>query len=497
MARSSLPGSMTPDEAKEKYGIDLHDPRYEVLEDREMTGTLWPGNPYMVYPGPGEHNEDTRKTIEVLESLGAWVEVRSVEDMAADGTVLPAGHAWPVVDDVGHEIWAGYDPEKLIRKANDVALTPASVPGAFEAYVKDNFGETILPEVLRVDLEKAFLRNETIRAIGSANALENMTEEIRDILLEDVVLDEVETFAAGVVRLPELTPDEVEAVTYLRSNYVAKRAAWKAAAADDPNLLDLAAECETAEFTLARKVEALYQVAANRTFATSPFAVMFGADNASSLSVEGGLPWESIKPRDYAPANKSEWKHLSEVHKDGNTVGYVDLGNGKEITTLARAKDEHEPNSPRDREETLYRVGTDRWLLGKTATEAFQINTSHEISDESALEWLGASGWTVIDHVSDFDYPRSESGPVYLRGSILQSIDKADVIVSENSSLAEPGKAAVTVVGRSELAGELHQQGTSPTNQPRTPFRENTLDAQAHHIVETLEISTAEHTTLH
>lgn len=371
MARSALPGNITAAEAKEKYGIDLHDPRYAALDDSGLQGSSWPGTPYMVYPGPGEHNEDTRMTIEVLESLGAWFEVRSEEDMAADGTVLPAGHAWPVVDDVAHEVWVGYDPEKLMRKANEVAFAPAPVNEASEAYLEDNS-------------------------------------------------------------------------------------------------------------------------------AASPFGVMFGTEIGSSPGVLAGLSWESIRPRDYIPATKSEWKQLTQVHnKDWKILGYVDLGNAKEITTLAALRSANEPEPPAAGEETLYRVGTDRWLLGKPATEAFQLNTSHEISDEKALEWLEGNGWTVIDHVSDFDYTRSETGPVYLRGSILQSIEKGDVIVSEDSSLAEPGKAAVKVVGRSELAGELRQQGDSSTQQPRSAFRDNTLDEEAHHIVETLEISTTEHTTLH
>lgn len=205
----------------------------------------------------------------------------------------------------------------------------------------------------------------------------------------------------------------------------------------------------------------------------------------------------AYKPMDYVPARKAEWAHLTQVSMGSETRGYLDVSDSGAVTTFHGRRDDSDPDQMRSPKETLLRVGAFDWLLQRANDQPFSPAVSEIVHDETALEWLKENGWTVIDHVNDFDYPLAEPGPVYLRGSFIESIENADVIVSENSALTDPGDAHITVIDRSEIAGEMRTQGESTPSKRKVPADFPSLNDESLHSVDVVEATSTETATIH
>lgn len=170
---------------------------------------------------------------------------------------------------------------------------------------------------------------------------------------------------------------------------------------------------------------------------------------------------KAVKPADWAPRDKDEWKHHTAVkNPEGKTIGYADTNDGLVATMEAKDLQEGVERKPK-----MLNIAGSMWLAAQTAEASRELDVATPTSAQHAHAWLEDNGWTVMDGqreapdaagAADVD-PAAVGqidGPVLVTGGSVDVPEGAREVVVTGGEATVPEGVPVQVPGAARINGE-------------------------------------------
>jgi hypothetical protein len=145
----------------------------------------------------------------------------------------------------------------------------------------------------------------------------------------------------------------------------------------------------------------------------------------------------AVRPADWAPRKKSDWKNVSEIlDQRGRRCGW--LLHDRAHTVELEAQD--------GRPGRLWRLRDGGWMLQVKAARGRHPAKVVPVEDQHALSWLKEHGWQVVDGADPEQVSLDRDKSLYARDTDLTLDTELKRVVAENSSLTVEGEQAVEAV---------------------------------------------------